>query len=181
MLNINNVTLCGNIGNEPDYASTPSGTSRASFSLALKESWKDASGEKKEKTTWVRCTVWKGSADFVKNYIHKGDRVYVEGKLSSSEWVDKATGQKRSSLDVTATNVQIVQSKNKEGGQAQPQMSMQGMNQGMPQGMPQGMSQPQMVMQNQMPVNNVFSQQAFPGMGYPIPQSGQPSGDGIPF
>ena len=90
---LNKVTLIGNLGNDPEVRSTTGGNRVATFSLATSRSWNDAGGTKQEKTEWHRCVVWntKNSqlADIVEKYVHKGDKVYVEGRIEYRQWQDK--------------------------------------------------------------------------------------------
>ena len=90
---LNKVTLIGNLGNDPEVRSTTGGNRVATFSLATSRSWNDAGGQKQEKTEWHRCVVWntKNSqlADIVEKYVHKGDKIYVEGRIEYRQWQDK--------------------------------------------------------------------------------------------
>ena len=90
---LNKVMLIGNVGNDPDVRTTSSGTPIANMSLATTRTWKDGSGEQKEKTEWHRLTVWGKLVDVVERYVKKGDRLYVEGRIEYSE--SESDGQKR--------------------------------------------------------------------------------------
>ena len=100
---LNKVTLIGNLGNDPEVRSTTGGNRVATFSLATSRSWNDPSGNRQEKTEWHRCVVWntKGSqlADIVEKYVHKGDKLYVEGRIEYRQWQDKE-GQTRYSTEI---------------------------------------------------------------------------------
>lgn len=100
---LNKVMLIGNLGNDPEVRSTTGGNRVATFSLATSRSWNDASGSKQEKTEWHRCVVWntKSSqlADIVEKYVHKGDKIYVEGRVEYRQWQDKE-GQTRYSTEI---------------------------------------------------------------------------------
>lgn len=100
---LNKVILIGNLGNDPEVRSTTGGNRVATFSLATSRSWNDASGAKQEKTEWHRCVVWntKSSqlADIVERYVHKGDKLYVEGRIEYRQWQDK-DGQTRYSTEI---------------------------------------------------------------------------------
>ena len=100
---LNKVTLIGNLGNDPEVRSTTGGNRVATFSLATSRSWNDQSGTRQEKTEWHRCVVWntKGSqlADIVEKYVHKGDKLYVEGRIEYRQWQDKE-GQTRYSTEI---------------------------------------------------------------------------------
>lgn len=91
MSSLNKVMLIGNVGNDPDIKSMPSGDKVANFSVATSESWKDkATGEKKEKTEWHRIVVFnKGLVGVIENYVKKGSKIYIAGKLQTRKWKDK--------------------------------------------------------------------------------------------
>lgn len=91
---LNRVTLIGNVGNDPEVRSTTGGTRVATISLATGRQWTDASGNKQEKTEWHRLIIWngkndKGLADVVEKYVHKGDRLCIEGEIEYRQWQDK--------------------------------------------------------------------------------------------
>jgi single-strand DNA-binding protein len=85
---LNKVMLIGNIGAEPEIRATPSGTKVAKVSLATNRTFKDRSGQQQEKTEWHRLTFWDRLAELVEQYVHKGDRLYVEGRLEYSQTED---------------------------------------------------------------------------------------------
>lgn len=82
--------LIGNVGQEPEIRVTQDGREIASFSIATSESWKDKStGEKREKTEWHRIVVFsQGLVGIIKNYVHKGSKIYLEGSLQTRKWTD---------------------------------------------------------------------------------------------
>ena len=90
---LNKVTLIGNLGADPEVRATSGGNRVATFSLATSRQWSDTAGAKQEKTEWHRCVVWntKNSqlADIVERYCHKGDKIYVEGRIEYRQWQDK--------------------------------------------------------------------------------------------
>ena len=97
---VNKVTLLGNLGGDPDIRSFQNGGRVLSFSLATSETWKDNHGERKERTTWHRVSVYvDGLIDVAEKYLHKGSKVYVEGKLENREWTDPE-GVKRYATEV---------------------------------------------------------------------------------
>jgi len=87
-MSINKVILIGNVGQDPKIASTTDGREIASFSLATSESWKDKNtGEKKNKSEWHKVVIFsQGLVGVVKNYVKKGSRLYIEGKLQTRMW-----------------------------------------------------------------------------------------------
>lgn len=98
---LNKTALIGNVGSDPDVRSTQGNNKVAKFSLATSETFTDRSGQKQEKTQWHRITVWGKLADVVEQYVKKGDRVYVEGKIEYSETENDA-GVKRYWTDIIA-------------------------------------------------------------------------------
>src|SRR3954471_9933640 len=116
---LNKVTLIGNLGNDPEVRSTTGGNRVATFSLATSRTWNDQSGAKQEKTEWHRCVVWntKGSqlADIVERYVHKGDKLYIEGRIEYRQWQDK-DGQTRYSTEINVRELIMLSSKQGGGG-----------------------------------------------------------------
>ena len=100
---LNKIMLIGNVGNDPDVRTTSSGTPIANMSLATTRTWKDGSGEQREKTEWHRLTVWGKLVDVVERYVEKGDRLYVEGRIEYSE--SESDGQKKYWTDVNVVEM----------------------------------------------------------------------------
>ena len=97
---INKVILIGNLGNEPDVRYMPSGDPVANVSLATSEAWKDKNtGEMQERTEWHRVVFFGKVAEVVKDYLHKGSKIYVEGKLRTRKWQGQ-DGQDRYTTEV---------------------------------------------------------------------------------
>ncbi|WHA04751.1 single-stranded DNA-binding protein [Candidatus Bandiella numerosa] len=102
---VNKVILVGNVGNQPEIRVSQGGGSEiANFSIATSERWKDKnSGEQREKTDWHRVVVFApGLVNIVKNYVNKGSKVYIEGKLQTREYMDKE-GIKKYTTEVVLT------------------------------------------------------------------------------
>lgn len=85
---LNKVMLIGNVGAEPEVRVTPSGVKVAKVSLATNRTWTDRSGQQQEKTEWHRLNFWDRLADIVEQYVHKGDRLYAEGRIEYSQSED---------------------------------------------------------------------------------------------
>ena len=85
---LNKVMLIGNVGVEPEIKMTPSGTKLAKVSLATNRTFSDRTGQQQEKTEWHRLTFWDRLADLVEQYVHKGDRLYIEGRIEYSQTED---------------------------------------------------------------------------------------------
>lgn len=96
---LNKVLLIGNVGAEPEVKTTGGGTKFAKVSLATNRTFKDRSGQQQEKTEWHRLTFWDRMAELVEQYVHKGDRIYVEGRLEYSQTEDQQ-GQQRYWTDI---------------------------------------------------------------------------------
>ena len=89
-MSLNKVCLIGNLGKDPEIRTTKDGKEIASFSLATTESWKDKqTGEKKDKTEWHSVTAFGAVVGVIKNYVKKGSKLYIEGKLETSKYTDK--------------------------------------------------------------------------------------------
>lgn len=108
MASINKVLLLGNLTRDPEVRQFQGGQSVCKFGLATNRRFKSQSGEMKEETTFVDITVWGNRGEALAKYLHKGDPVFIEGRLVLEEWQDKTTGQKRTKLSVTAEDWQFV-------------------------------------------------------------------------
>lgn len=96
-MSVNKVILVGNVGREPEVRSMGNGNEVASFSIATSESWRDKqTGEKKERTEWHNIVVYsQGLVNVIKNYIHKGSKLYIEGALQTRKWADNSGVERR--------------------------------------------------------------------------------------
>ncbi len=110
---LNKVILIGRLGNDPEVRYTQDGTMVTNFNLATNEYWKDKNGEKAQRTEWHRIVTFRKLAEICGNYLSKGKLVYVEGRLQTRPWEDKE-GNKRSTTEVIASNMQILDAKNQE-------------------------------------------------------------------
>jgi single-strand DNA-binding protein len=108
---MNKVMLIGNVGREPEMTYTPSGSAVTKFSLAVSRRWKDkSSGDQKEETTWFNIVAWERLAETCSNYVHKGSKIFVEGRFVSRDYTDK-DGNKRTAFDVVITEMELLDSK----------------------------------------------------------------------
>lgn len=105
---INQVTLMGNLTRDPELRQTPNGQSVCSFSLALNRSYKDQSGEWVEATDYIDVVAWAALGERVSQYLSKGRRCLVVGRLQSRSWEQE--GQKRSKVEVLANDVTFLDS-----------------------------------------------------------------------
>jgi single-strand DNA-binding protein len=106
MSSMNKVFLMGRLGRDPEIRTTAGGIEVANMSLATDESYKDKSGNKQKKTQWHRLTSWI-AIEFIRDYLHKGDCILIEGKIEYREYSDK-DGNKKSSTEVNVTNIKPV-------------------------------------------------------------------------
>lgn len=109
-MNINKVTLAGNLTRDPEMQYTPKGTAVGKFGLAINRRWRDTqTQELKEEATFVDCTAFGKTAEHISQYFRKGQRIYIEGRLKLDQWEDKQTHQKRSKLNVVVETFQFVE------------------------------------------------------------------------
>jgi len=111
---LNQVTLMGNLTRDPELRQTPTGQNVCSFSLALNRSYKDQSGEWQEATDYIDIVAWGPLAERVSQYLSKGRRCLVQGRLQSRSW--EQDGQKRNKVEVLANDVTFLDSRG-EGGE----------------------------------------------------------------
>lgn len=112
---LNKVMLIGNVGNEPEVKTTGGGTKIAKVSLATNRTFKDRSGQQQEKTEWHRLTFWDKMADLVEQYVKKGDRLYVEGRLEYSQTEDDK-GNQRYWTDIVVQEMVMLGGSGAQGG-----------------------------------------------------------------
>lgn len=113
---VNKVILIGNLGGDPEVRYTPSGAAVVNVNLATNESWTDRSGERQERTEWHRLVLWSKLAEIAGQYLRKGSKVFVEGRLQTRSWDDQG-GQKRYTTEVVVNDLQMLDGRG-EGGDA---------------------------------------------------------------
>lgn len=119
---VNKVFLLGNLGNEPEFGSTQNQRPKCVVNIATGESWKDKqTGEKKEITDWHRVVFFDRLAQVAKDYLHKGSKVWIEGKNKTLKWTDENTEQKRYLHEIHASRLEMLDSKSQEGDYQAPQ------------------------------------------------------------
>ena len=106
MGNVNKVFLMGNLTREPELRSTPNGASVCEFGMATNRTYKTKDGQQHDDTCFVDVTMWGRRGEVVAEYFHKGDPIFVEGRLKLDQW--EKDGQKRSKLTVTLDDFQFV-------------------------------------------------------------------------
>lgn len=100
---LNKVMLIGNLGKDPELKYTPSGVAVATFSMATSEQWKDQDGNAQERTEWHNIVAWRKLAEIVGEYLKKGKKVYVEGKLQTRNY--EKDGVKRYVTEIVADQI----------------------------------------------------------------------------
>jgi single-strand DNA-binding protein len=116
---LNRVMLIGNLGKDPELRYTTSGVAMATFSLATNESWKDQDGNLQERTEWHNIVAWKKLAEICGEWLKKGKKIYVEGRIQTRSYDDKNTGAKKYMTEIVADNIIMLDSKSAgEGGQS---------------------------------------------------------------
>lgn len=110
MASVNKVILIGNLGKDPETRYMPNGDAVTNITLATTETWKDKNGEKQEKTEWHRVTFYRKLAEIAGEYLKKGRPVYVEGRLETRKWTDKA-GAERYTTEIIANDMKMLGSK----------------------------------------------------------------------
>jgi len=111
---VNKVILIGNIGSDPEVKYTASGVPVANFSLATTETWADKNGQRQERTEWHRLVLWRKLAEIAGQYLKKGSKIYVEGKLQTRSWDDQS-GQKRYTTEVVVNDMQMLDGRGDSG------------------------------------------------------------------
>jgi single-strand DNA-binding protein len=104
MKSLNKATLIGHLGKDPEVRYTPNGDAVASFSIATNESWKDKDGNQQERTEWHNIVAWRKLAEICGEYLKKGARVYIEGKIQTRDYEDKS-GVKRYVTEINASDL----------------------------------------------------------------------------
>jgi len=114
---INKVILIGNLGKDPEVRYMPSGSAVANLTIATSESWKDKqSGETQERTEWHRVSMFGRLGEIAGEYLRKGSKVYIEGRLQTRKWQDQ-NGQDRYTTEIVANDMQMLDSRG--GGQGE--------------------------------------------------------------
>ena len=118
---INKAIIVGNLGQDPEVRFMPNGEAVANFTVATSETWKDKqTGEQKEKTEWHRITMYKRLAEIAGEYIKKGSKVYIEGKLQTRKWQNQQ-GVDQYTTEIVANEMQMLDGKPQQQGQQAPQ------------------------------------------------------------
>lgn len=116
MAGVNKVIIVGNLGNDPEMRTMPNGEAVANISVATSESWTDKmTGERREQTEWHRIVFYRRQAEVAGQYLRKGSKVYVEGRLKTRKWQDQ-NGQDRYTTEIQGDVLQMLDSRGGNGG-----------------------------------------------------------------
>ncbi|MGB0123416.1 MAG: single-stranded DNA-binding protein [Silvibacterium sp.] len=108
---VNKVTLLGNVGKDPEIRATPGGTMVASFSLATTDRTKDPSGNWTDRTEWHNLVAFQRTAEIIRDYVKKGSKLYVEGKIQTRSWDDKTSGEKKYRTEIIVNDISLLSGK----------------------------------------------------------------------
>lgn len=114
---VNKVILLGNVGKDPEIKATASGVVVATFSIATSERFKDKTGNWQDRTEWHNLVAYQRTAEIIRDYVKKGSKLYVEGRLQTSSWDDKTTGQKKYKTEIIVNDLSLLSGRG-EGGES---------------------------------------------------------------
>ncbi len=114
---VNKVILLGNVGKDPEIKATGSGVVVANFSIATSDRFKDHAGQWQDRTEWHNLVAFQRTAEIVRDYVKKGNKLYVEGSLRTSSWDDKTTGQKKYKTEIIVNDLSLLSGRG-EGGES---------------------------------------------------------------
>jgi single-strand DNA-binding protein len=160
---VNKVILIGNLGQDPEVRYMPNGKAVANITVATSESWKDQQGQLQERTEWHRCAMYARLAEIAGEYLKKGSKVYLEGRLQTREWQDQQ-GQKRYTTEIIVNEMQMLDGRNAGGGASMGAPSQ-------PQGQQGNWGRPQQQPAPAAPQGG-YAPQAAPAMPAAAPQGG---------
>lgn len=105
---VNKVILLGNVGKDPEVKFLPSGQAVANFSIATSERFKDKGGEWQDRTEWHNVVAYAKTAEIIRDYVKKGSKLYVEGRLTTRSWDDKETGKKVYRTEIVISDLSLL-------------------------------------------------------------------------
>lgn len=113
---LNKVMIIGHLGRDPEMRYTPSGRPVTTFSVATSRSWNTSDGERRSETEWFNVVAWGSLAEICKQYLVKGQQVYIEGRLQTRRWEDD-NGNRRSSVEIVAKEMVMLGDRKKKSDQ----------------------------------------------------------------
>ena len=115
---LNKIQIIGHLGREPEMRYTPSGKPVTTFTVAVSRSWNSGDGERHSETEWFNIVAWGNLAEVCKQYLNKGQQVYIEGRLQTRRWDDKEGG-KHTSIEIVANEMMMLGDRRDHNNQAQ--------------------------------------------------------------
>jgi single-strand DNA-binding protein len=116
---VNKVTLLGNVGKDPEIRSSASGVMVANLTLATSDRFQDAQGNWQDRTEWHTLVAFKRTAEIVRDYVKKGSKLYIEGKLQTRSWDDKESGAKKYRTEIIVNELVLLSSREEGSGGGQ--------------------------------------------------------------
>ena len=105
---VNKVILLGNVGKDPEVKLLPSGLPGANLTLATSDRFKDKAGEWQDRTEWHNLTAYQRVAEIIRDYVKKGAKLYVEGRIQTRSWDDQASGQKKYRTEIIVNDIVLL-------------------------------------------------------------------------
>ncbi len=105
---VNKVILLGNVGKDPEIRTTPGGTVVANLTLATSDRQKDAQGNWQDRTEWHNLVAFTRTAEIIRDYVKKGNKLYIEGKIQTRSWDDKESGQKKYRTEIIVNDMSLL-------------------------------------------------------------------------
>jgi single-strand DNA-binding protein len=113
---VNKVILLGNVGKDPEIKALPSGQPVANFSIATSDRYKDQQGNFQDRTEWHNITAYGKLAEIVRDYVKKGNKLYIEGRLTTRSWDDKDSGKKVYRTEIVVADLSLLSGRGEDGG-----------------------------------------------------------------
>ncbi len=113
---VNKVILLGNVGKDPEIRATAGGMTVANFSIATTDRIKGQDGQYTDKTEWHNLVAFQRTAEIVRDYVKKGNKLYIEGRLQTSSWDDKTSGQKKYKTEIIVSDLSLLSGRGEGGG-----------------------------------------------------------------
>ena len=129
---VNKVFLLGNVGKDPEVRSTGGGMAVANFSLATSDRFQDAQGNWQDRTEWHNLVAFKRTAEIVRDYVKKGSKLYIEGKIQTRSWDDKETGAKKYRTEIIVNDLSLLSGREDGGGSSRSSNAPSNMDQRQP-------------------------------------------------